>query len=178
MDSETNKQISKTTHHEPKSYLISQRASFEANFEEFLRTLDEVEDDAILWESQLHDDVVIELPFAGHTSIPDRIEGKADCMEYIRRWYNLFADFRIAEMRVRPLEETDTYLLEYKTHGFAAATAKPYNQDNVAILKLKDHKIIHIREYWNPIHLIEAFGEELPEQLNLNFIDLKSVEPF
>lgn len=170
--------MDKQVNQEPRSYLISQASSFEANLEEFLKSLDEVEDDASLWESQLHDDVVFELPFAGQTSIPANVAGKADCLEYLRRWYNLFVDFKICEMKVYPLEEQGTYVLEYKTHGFVAATARPYNQENIAIIKVKDHKIIFLREYWNPIHLLEAFGENVSSKLNLNFIDLKSVEPF
>ena len=160
-----------------KSYLISQ-SSFEANLEEFLRSLDAVEDDAELWEPLLHEDVVFELPFADKTNIPSRVSGKAACLEYLREWYNLFADFSIYDMKVRRLEEHGAYLLEYRTKGFVAATAKPYNQSNIAIVKVKDHKVIFFREYWNPMHLMEAFGEGFNFQLNLNFMDLKSIDPF
>jgi len=162
---------------ETKSYLISQ-SSFESNLEEFLRTLDEREDDAELWADQLHDEVVIELPFAKGTNIPTRIQGKADCLEYIREWYDLFADFKIQEMKVTRLEEHGAYLLEFKSRGFVAATAKPYHQSSIAVIKVRDHKIIFLREYWNPINLLEAFGEGFNFQLNLNFMDLKSIDPF
>lgn len=166
-------------HHqdETKSYLISQ-SSFESNLEEFLRTLDERENDAELWGAQLHDDAIIELPFAESTNLPSRVVGKADCLEYIREWYNLFADFKIHDMKVHRLEEHGSYLLEYKTRGFVASTAKPYNQSNIALIKVKDHKIIFIREYWNPVRLLEAFGEGLNFKSNLNFMDLKSIDPF
>lgn len=162
---------------ETKSYLISQ-SSFESNLEEFLNTLDEHENDAELWETQLHDEVVFELPFAESTNLPSRVVGKADCLEYIREWYNLFADFKIHDMRVHRMEEHGVYVLEYKTRGFVASTAKPYNQSNIALIKVKDHKIIFIREYWNPVRLLEAFGEGLNVKSKLNFMDVKSIDPF
>lgn len=164
-------------HEEHKSYLISQ-SSFESNLEEFLRSLDEVEDDANLWEPQLHNDVVFELPFADKTHLPACVTGKADCLEYIREWYNLFADFKIYDVKVSRMEEQGSYLLQYKTRGFVAATARPYNQDNIALVKVKDHKIIHIREYWNPIRLLEAFDADFTFQSNINFLDVKSIDPF
>lgn len=164
-------------HDETKSYLISQ-SSFEANLEEFLRSLDAVEDDAELWEPLLHEDVVFEIPFADKTNIPGHIAGKAACLEYLREWYNLFADFSIYDMKVHRLEEPNAYVLEYRTKGFVAATAKPYSQNNIAIVRVKDHKVIFFREYWNPMHLLEAFGEGFNFQLNLNFMDVKSIDPF
>jgi hypothetical protein len=160
-----------------KSYLISQ-SSFESDLEEFLNSLDATEDDAVLWAPHLHDEVVFELPFAAQTSIPTLVKGKGNVLEYIREWYGLFADFSICNMKVHRMEEDGTYVLEYKTKGFVASTARPYSQENIALIKVKDHKIIFFREYWNPIHLLEAFGDGFSFRLNLNFIDLKSVEPF
>lgn len=156
---------------EAKSYLISQ-SSFESNLEEFMRSLDEAEDDASLWAAQLHENVVLEFPFAATTKIPTRLEGKVECLRYIQKWYDLFADFRIYELVIHRLEEQGAYVLEYKTKGFVASTARPYHQENIALIKVKDHKIIFIKEYWNPMHLSEAFGSEL------NFLDVKSIDPF
>jgi hypothetical protein len=156
-----------------------QAASFQdQEITKLMSSWDEAQDDPSLWENHLHDNVVFEFPYAGPLELPEKVEGKNNCLEYLRGWYDLFIDFRIFDVKVQSLQESGMYLLEYKTKGFVAATAQPYHQENIAIIRVQDNKIIWLREYWNPVHFYEAFSGAFNFRRSLNFIDLKSVEPF
>jgi uncharacterized protein len=41
-----------------------------------------------------------------------------------------------------------------------ATTGHPYQQDYVIRLEIKNGKIIHYREYWNPVPMLNETGTE------------------
>lgn len=61
---------------------------------------------------------------------------------------------------VREYQTLNPNVLFAEVHGEAViiATGCHYQQDYVMRLETKDGKIIHYREYWNPIPVLNAWG--------------------
>jgi uncharacterized protein len=122
------------------------------------------------WIDLFAEDAVVEYPYAAALNSPARLEGKSAIYSYITE--------AIAQME----NLVFTNVCEYKTlnpnvllaevHGEAdiIATGRHYQQDYVMRLETKDGKIVHYREYWNPVPFIEAMGgtESLHQSLNFD----------
>jgi ketosteroid isomerase-like protein len=56
-------------------------------------------------------------------------------------------------------QDPNVAVVELSTRGRAISTGRPFHQSYVIVFETKDGKIWRFREYWNPLVLIEAFGE-------------------
>ena len=52
----------------------------------------------------------------------------------------------------------DGFVLETSCEGVATHTGKPYNQQYISVITLRDGHIVHYRDYWNPLVVLEAMG--------------------
>mgnify|MGYP002140209445 CR=1 FL=1 len=59
---------------------------------------------------------------------------------------------------------TDPDVALAEVHGSAtiATTGKRYEQDYVMVVRTRNGKIVHYREYWNITPALEAFSEDAP----------------
>ncbi len=51
-----------------------------------------------------------------------------------------------------------TVTLEYASEGRAVATGRPYGNHYISVVTIKDRKIIHWRDYLDPLRVFEARG--------------------
>ncbi len=120
------------------------------------------------WVNLFAEDAVIEFPYASTLGSAERLEGKSALYNYMKdvpaKMQNLIFT------NVREYQTSNPNLLLAEVHGEAviAATGCHYQQDYVMRLETKDGKIVHYREYWNPIPAIEAWGgtQELRQSFN------------
>jgi ketosteroid isomerase-like protein len=70
----------------------------------------------------------------------------------------------VADMRVHPMLDPETAVVELAINGRALATGRPYNQRYVIFIEAKGGKIRRYREYWNSQISTEAFGGVDPWQ--------------
>lgn len=70
---------------------------------------------------------------------------------------------------IREYQTSNPNFLFAEVHGEAliVATGRHYQQDYVMRLETQEGKIIHYREYWNPIPALEVWGS--PENLQQSF---------
>jgi ketosteroid isomerase-like protein len=112
------------------------------------------------------EDAVVEFPYASGT--PGRLEGKEAIYNYIKDALAQMQDLMFTNIRVYPT--TNLNILWAEVHGEAVivSTGRHYQQDYVMRLETREGKIIHYREYWNPMLLIEAWGstQDLHQSLN------------
>jgi uncharacterized protein len=77
---------------------------------------------------------------------------------------------------VREYQTSNHNILFAEVHGEATivTTSRHYQQDYVMRLETQDGKIVHYREYWNPIPAIEAWGgsQNLRQSFNAELIDI------
>jgi ketosteroid isomerase-like protein len=50
---------------------------------------------------------------------------------------------------------------EFTASGVVVATGRPYQLRYIAVLTIRDGRIMHYRDYWNPLAVRELFGEGL-----------------
>lgn len=102
------------------------------------------------WLALFADDAVVEFPYAKGRNVPERFDGKPAIATYYREVIKLFSDLRFRDIRI--IAGADPELAVAEAHGtaFLPHAGKTYEQDYVMVLRVKDGKAIHYREYWNP----------------------------
>ncbi|HTK07303.1 MAG TPA: nuclear transport factor 2 family protein [Ktedonobacteraceae bacterium] len=115
------------------------------------------EKDIDSWMSLLEDNFVIEFPFAPQGR-PGRIEGKADLYPYIQGILNDIEFLSIPQQQIHLTLNPDIIVAEITCQARIIATGSTYNMRYVWIMRTKDGKLIHQRDYWNPLALREAMG--------------------
>jgi len=104
----------------------------------------------------LHDDVVMELPFAP-PPMRRRYEGKAAVVDFQRRAAATFASFT---MTIDAVHATDGQVIvaEHSSVGTAATTGREYRNRYVTVFEIDDEGLVRLwREYYNPDAVRAAF---------------------
>jgi ketosteroid isomerase-like protein/quercetin dioxygenase-like cupin family protein len=123
--------------------------------------------DVQAWLDLFAENAVIEFPYASTT--PGQLEGKAAIYNYMKDVPAQMQDLVFTNVRIYP---TAPNVLFAEVHGEAiiVATGRHYQQDYVMQLETQEGKIIHYREYWNPVPALEAWGgrQNLRQSFNAN----------
>ena len=105
----------------------------------------------------LAEDVVIEyvITVPGY---PRRVEGRQGVID-LYRGYDDYMRVRSADnLRVYRDLEASVVVLEYEVHGESAQTGRPYDNRFVSIITIENEKVVHWRDYLDPIAIFEATG--------------------
>lgn len=110
------------------------------------------------WLTLFADDATVEFPYARGTSLPPRLVGREAIRAYFSHAPEVFKDLTFSNVRRYPTSDPDIAIGE--AHGTAtiATTSKPYAQDYVFFVHVRDGRIVRYREYWNPLAAFESFG--------------------
>lgn len=98
----------------------------------------------------------LEFPFAPST-LPRRMEGQ----EEIRRgleplWQQAAASTRItgySSVDFHPSVDADEIVVEFDLNGEAIATGEAFRFSYVHVVRVRDGRIMSLRDYWNPLAL-------------------------
>jgi uncharacterized protein len=104
----------------------------------------------------LADDVVFEFIITVPT-YPRRIAGRDNLIDLYRGYQNAFFLDRCFDLRTHRADDS-TVTLEYASEGRAVATGRPYSNHYISVVTIKDRKIIHWRDYLDPLRVFEALG--------------------
>ena len=101
------------------------------------------------------DDVVFEFPYAPE-GLPKRLEGRAALAAHLARIGPLlsFGSMELGDVVAAGV----TVVVEFSCTGQGSATGVPYNQTYVSVVTLRDGRIAHYRDYWNPLVVLAALG--------------------
>ncbi|MFC0504921.1 nuclear transport factor 2 family protein [Micromonospora costi] len=108
----------------------------------------------------LADDVVIETPFAA-PGRPTRIEGKQRVLEYTRAGRAVFP-VRFDDCRNVVVYETadpEVIVVEYELVGTHTTTAVTASAPFIGVLRTRDGKLAHWREYQHTLAIAQAAGQ-------------------
>ncbi|WRH64479.1 MAG: nuclear transport factor 2 family protein [Fuscovulum sp.] len=101
------------------------------------------------------DDVIFEFPYAPD-GLPKRLDGTAALAAHLETLGPLLS--------FGPMELGNVYaagstvILEFSCSGEGVATGAPYNQLYVSVVTLREGRIAHYRDYWNPLVVLTALG--------------------
>lgn len=118
------------------------------------------------WVDLFAEDAVIEFPYAFNT--PPRLEGKSAIYNCMKDVSAQMQDLVFTSVRTYPTPDPNLLFAEVHGEAIITATSRHYKQDYMMRMETKDGKIVHYREYWNPILGLEAWGgiENLRQSFN------------
>jgi hypothetical protein len=104
------------------------------------------------------DDVFIEFPYAPkhHTQ---KLEGAEAIFRFFTNIGLYFEGYALTEATIYETSDPNVIVAEYGGSSTSKETGLPYRQRYVSFLTARDGKIAHIREYYNPVHVLVAGGE-------------------
>ncbi len=112
------------------------------------------------WYDLLHDDLVLEFPYANTINMPSRVVGKKDCVAYLSNVMKYFTGLTFHDVVINTTGEPDKLIIEY-SGGCTLPSGAKYKQTYATIQRFRDGKMILFREFWNPMEVIESFGPDL-----------------
>jgi ketosteroid isomerase-like protein len=130
-----------------------------AAFSRFLKDAlqDFLRPDAHTFLEMLAPDAVMEFPYTPPSGIK-RLEGRVAIEKYLDSVADMLCIDSMTLQSRYLAQEGETVILEFNCTGSGAQTGKPYNQNYISVIALKDGAISHYRDYWNPLIAIEAMG--------------------
>lgn len=111
--------------------------------------------DVQAWSDLLAEDAVVEFPYASALGSPSRLEGKLAIYDYMKNAVAQLQNWVFTDVREYQTLLPNVLFAEFHGEAVFVATGQPYQQDYVVRLEIKDGKIIHYREYWNPVAMLE-----------------------
>jgi uncharacterized protein len=127
-------------------------------FEVFAAHLALIGTDIQAWSDLLAEDAVVEFPYASALGASDRFEGKSAIINYMKTAVTHMQNWVFTNVRKYQTSDPNVLFAEFRGEAVFAATGHPYQQDYVARLEIKDGKIVHYREYWNPVVILNETG--------------------
>lgn len=116
------------------------------------------------WLTLLAEDAVVEFPYARSLGGPSRLEGIDAIRAYFAPITKHFQGLTFTNVQRYPSVDSTTGWLE--VHGTATLQPGniPYEQDYVMRVQVREGRIVHYREYWNPLAApqgtFESFAKE------------------
>jgi ketosteroid isomerase-like protein len=111
------------------------------------------------------ENVVIEMPFAHEALYPARI---ATSREELRTRFGAGRAVRRYEsldhVVIHETADPEVIITEYELHGRLVATGRPFAQSYVMVMTIRDGRIVHTRDYTDPIAGARLLGR-LPDLL-------------
>ncbi|MFY1689504.1 nuclear transport factor 2 family protein [Plantactinospora sp. WMMB782] len=112
---------------------------------------------AVFEPDQLAEDVVVEMPFAA-PGRPNRIEGRREFLEFAAAG-RAGLPVRFDDCRNVVIHETtdpEVIVVEYELTATVTTTGRSGSAPFIAVLRVRDGRIAHWREYQNPAALALA----------------------
>jgi ketosteroid isomerase-like protein len=125
---------------------------------------DRVDQNAPTYIDMVADDVVMEFPYA----LPDmvkRVDGKEALRAYLKNVGDMITIDALDNVAVLRTEDPDVTIVEFEGVGTVKATSKPYEQRYISVIRTRQGKIVHYKDYWNPVALMTT-AEANPAKKN------------
>ena len=116
---------------------------------------DRLNSNASSFQEMFDRDGVMEFPFA-YGDLPRRIEGREALASHLSMLATLITFDRMGEPTIIPSTDPDTVVIEFEGFGKGMATGEPYEQRYVSIIRTRNGRIVHYKDYWNPLSVLSA----------------------
>jgi ketosteroid isomerase-like protein len=119
--------------------------------------------DGVVFADLFADDGVLEYPFF-LPGFPNVYKGQREIREWVGRMSEMRDRFDVHEVTAVAHETTDPELViaEISHKGFSHAINRPYEVTALGIIRVRAGKIVHYRDYMNPLATAEFLGR-LPD---------------
>lgn len=115
--------------------------------------------DGVVFAELFADDGVLEYPFAA-PGFPSVYKGRPTIRELVGRMSEARHLFDIHEVTatVHETDDPEVVVAEIAHHGHSHVTNRPYEALALGIIRVRDGKIVHYRDYMNPLSMAELLG--------------------
>lgn len=116
---------------------------------------DRIDPAAETFVDMMSEDFVMEFPFA-RPGMQTRIEGKPAVLTYLMTVIQGVRVDSVSDVVVHDTADPDVVIVEFEGHGRALKTDEPYDQRYISVIRTRDGRIVHYKDYWNPIQGLKA----------------------
>ena len=104
-------------------------------------------------------DFVQEYPFPPTPEVPERIEGAAPFLAFVRAGMGSFDPYAYRVVSLWQTDVADTVICEYTSHTRLVATGTPYSNRYLGIFRFRDDgQLVLWREFINPVTISDLFA--------------------
>jgi ketosteroid isomerase-like protein len=103
----------------------------------------------------MSDDFVMEFPYA-RAGMPTKVEGRAAVLAHLAKVGQGVSVESASNLVVHETTDPEVVILEFDGHGRALKTGEPYEQRYISVIRARGGKIVHFKDYWNPIQGLKA----------------------
>lgn len=116
---------------------------------------DRINADASSFTDMMAEHAVMEFPYAP-PGLPVRLDGRDAVSRHLEGVGGLIAFDRMGEPTVHPTTDPDVVIIEFEGFGRGVETGAPYDQRYISVIRTENGRIVHYRDYWNPIAVLRA----------------------
>ena len=119
--------------------------------------------DPAAWRELIADDLEWELVYAPSLGHPARLSGREAVERHVGWFRGAVEDFRFFDLRVYPFADPNGAVAEVRAEGLIETTGRTYQQDYVLFLRAEGGKIVHLREYFDPVRAARALDAPIAD---------------
>jgi len=123
----------------------------------FLRTAlgERIDPAATTFLAMMAEGGVMEFPYA-RPGMPTRVEGRDEIAAYMSAISGNISLDTVSDLVVHQSVDPEVVILEFNGSGHAVKTGEPYEQRYISVIGIRDGRIVHYKDYWNPIEGLKA----------------------
>lgn len=103
----------------------------------------------------MSEDFVMEFPYA-RPGMKTRIEGLADVIPYLLTVAQGVSIDGVDNVTVHETRDPEVVIVEFEAHGRALKVDEPYDQRYISVIRTRDGRMVHYKDYWNPLQGLKA----------------------
>ncbi len=116
---------------------------------------DRIDPSAQNFIEMMAEDFVMEFPYA-RPGMQERIEGREAVVAYLMTVAGSIRVDAIDHMVVHDTADPEVVIVEFEAHGRAPKVDEPYAQRYISVIRARAGRMIHYKDYWNPIQGLKA----------------------
>jgi uncharacterized protein len=130
-----------------------------ASFSALLRTAleDLLDPTASSFLEMMDVDSVMEFPYAP-PGATQRLDGRAALEAHLSGFGEMLKIESMTDLTVHRTHQPGVVILEFGCVGKGVKTGEPYNQRYISVITVRNGRIAHYRDYWNPLVVLSAVG--------------------
>ncbi len=101
------------------------------------------------------DDIVMTFPFALPGGVTE-LRGGGDILNHLAALSGLITLDRMGKPLVHQTTNPDIAIVEVEGFGTGLPTGEPYEQRYICVIETRDGRIVHYKDYWNPVVFLRA----------------------
>ena len=115
--------------------------------------------DPVALRTLFAENAVWELLYGASAGIGSPLSGIDDIVRAVRDFTSQVEGLHFGDPTIYRVQGDDAVFAEFHADATVIATGRPYHQDYVFYLRARGGKIVLIKEYFDAVRLVAAFGE-------------------